>query len=178
MLNSSSKKLVVAVGGLALSLTAGIGVASADPIVDTTCSYPQVMAALNTENPALAQKFSANPLAAAMLGNFLAAPPGERVQLCSGISIHIVGPEIFWGHGVDRQHLQQLLISAYAAEPAGYGRCGDLVGWAPALADSRLVGRPWRFLGAGREDFYLGRSHCPKSGRKDQVHIHAGFRPG
>lgn len=81
MLNSSSKKLVVAVGGLALSLTAGIGVASADPIVDTTCSYPQVMAALNTENPALAQKFSANPLAAAMLGNFLAAPPGERVQL-------------------------------------------------------------------------------------------------
>ncbi|MGZ8748179.1 MAG: hemophore-related protein [Mycobacterium sp.] len=82
MLNSFSKKLVVAaVGGLALSLSPGTGVASADPIVDTTCSYPQVMAALNTENPALAQKFSANPLAAAMLGNFLSAPPGERVQL-------------------------------------------------------------------------------------------------
>lgn len=82
MLNSASKKLVLtAVGGLALSLTAGIGVASADPIVDTTCSYPQVMAALNTENRALAQKFSANPLAAAMLGNFLSAAPGERVQL-------------------------------------------------------------------------------------------------
>lgn len=82
MLSSSSKKLVVAaVGGLALSLTAGIGVAAADPIVDTTCSYPQVMAALNTENPALAQKFNANPIAAAMLGNFLSAPPGERAQL-------------------------------------------------------------------------------------------------
>ncbi len=82
MLNSSSKKFVVAaVGGLVLSFTAGIGVASADPIVDTTCSYPQVMAALNTENPALAQKFNANPIAAAMLGNFLSAPPGERAQL-------------------------------------------------------------------------------------------------
>ena len=82
MLNSFSKKLAIAaVGGLALSFTAGIGVASADPIVDTTCSYPQVMAALNTENPALAQKFSANPIAAAMLGNFLSSPPAERVQL-------------------------------------------------------------------------------------------------
>ena len=55
--------------------------ASADPIIDTTCSYPQVMAALNSENPALAQKFSANPLAGAMLSNFLSAAPGERVQL-------------------------------------------------------------------------------------------------
>ncbi len=82
MLNLSSKKLLVAaVGGLTLSVAAGAGVASADPIIDTTCSYPQVMAALNSENPALAQKFSANPLAAVMLGNFLAAPPSERVQL-------------------------------------------------------------------------------------------------
>jgi hemophore-related protein len=67
MLNSSLKKLVaVAVGGVALSLTAGIPVATA---------------ALNTENPALAQKFNANPIAAAMLGNFLSSPPGERAQL-------------------------------------------------------------------------------------------------
>jgi hemophore-related protein len=82
MLKLLSRRLVVAaVGGLALSLTAGIGVANADPIIDTTCSYPQVIAALNTENPALAQKFSANPIAAAMLGNFLSSPPGERAQL-------------------------------------------------------------------------------------------------
>ena len=78
---SSKKLLATAVGGLALSFAAGTGVASADPIVDTTCTYPQVMAALNTENPALAQKFSANPLAAAMLSNFLSSPPAERVQL-------------------------------------------------------------------------------------------------
>ena len=82
MLNLSSKKLLVAaVGGVALSFAAGTGVASADPIIDTTCSYPQVIAALNTENPALAEKFSANPLAAAMLGNFLSSPPNERAQL-------------------------------------------------------------------------------------------------
>ncbi len=82
MRTSSLKNLVIiAVGGAALSLTAGLGVASADPIIDTTCSYPQVMAALNSENPALAQKFNANPLAGAMLSNFLSAAPGERVQL-------------------------------------------------------------------------------------------------
>ncbi|HEX9833410.1 MAG TPA: hemophore-related protein [Mycobacterium sp.] len=82
MLTLSPKKLLVAaVGGVALSFAAGTGAASADPIVDTTCSYPQVIAALNTENPALAQKFSANPLAAAMLGSFLSAGPGERQQL-------------------------------------------------------------------------------------------------
>ena len=82
MLNLSSKKLLVAaVGGVALSVAAGTGVASADPLIDTTCSYPQVIAALNTENPALAEKFNANPLAAAMLGNFLSAAPADRVQL-------------------------------------------------------------------------------------------------
>ena len=50
MIKLSLTRLAVAVGGLALSLTAGAGVASADPdlgpIVNTTCSYPQVMAAL------------------------------------------------------------------------------------------------------------------------------------
>jgi hemophore-related protein len=82
MVNLLSKKSVAAVlCGLALSLTAGTGVAYADPIIDTTCSYPQVIAALNTENPALGKKFSANPLAGAMLSNFLASDPVERQQL-------------------------------------------------------------------------------------------------
>jgi hemophore-related protein len=82
MINPFSKTLIAAaIGGLAVTFAAGTGVASADPIVDTTCSYPQVIAALNTENPELAQKFSANPLAAAMLGNFLSSPPVERQEL-------------------------------------------------------------------------------------------------
>jgi hemophore-related protein len=82
MLTSPLKSLVItAIGGAALSLTAGLGVASADPIIDTTCTYPQVMAALSSENPALAEKFNANPIAGAMLSNFLSSPPTERVQL-------------------------------------------------------------------------------------------------
>jgi hemophore-related protein len=82
MINLLSKKSVaVAFCGLALSVTAGAGLASADPVIDTTCTYPQVMAALNTENPTLAAKFSSNPLAGAMLSNFLASDPLERQQL-------------------------------------------------------------------------------------------------
>ncbi len=80
MVNLLSKKSVAA-AFCGLALTAGAGVANADPIIDTTCSYGQVIAALNSENPALAKKFSANPIAGAMLSNFLSSPPEERVQL-------------------------------------------------------------------------------------------------
>lgn len=52
-------KLVVGSGAVALSLVAGGGIASADPdvtaIVNTTCTYPQIMAALNEQSPAAAQ---------------------------------------------------------------------------------------------------------------------------
>ena len=78
---SSKTLLVAAVGGVAVSIALGAGVASADPLIDTTCSYPQVVAALNSENPALAEKLNGNPLAAAMVGNFLSAPPTKRAQL-------------------------------------------------------------------------------------------------
>jgi hemophore-related protein len=78
---SSKKLLIAAAGGVALSLAIGTGVASADPLIDTTCTYPQVVAALNSENPVLAEKLNGNPLAAAMVGNFLSAPPSERAQL-------------------------------------------------------------------------------------------------
>ncbi len=82
MVKLSSKKLVVAaVGGLALSLTAGAGIASADPLVNTTCSYGQVMAALNDNNPALAQKFASNPFATSTLQSFLASGPADRQQM-------------------------------------------------------------------------------------------------
>ena len=73
--------VAAAVGGVALSFAIGTAVASADPLIDTTCSYPQVVAALNSENPALAEKLNGNPLAAAMVGNFLSAPPSERAVL-------------------------------------------------------------------------------------------------
>jgi hemophore-related protein len=78
---STGKLLIAAVSGAALSFVIGTAVASADPLIDTTCTYPQVVAALNSENPVLAEKLNGNPLAAAMVGNFLSAPPSERAQL-------------------------------------------------------------------------------------------------
>ena len=79
MLKLSLSRLAVAVGGLALSLTAGAGVASADPdldpIVNTTCSYPQWVAALNAQDPMLASAFNSLPETQAGLRQFLASPP-------------------------------------------------------------------------------------------------------
>jgi hemophore-related protein len=78
-------RMSVAVGGLALSLTVGAGVASADPdlgpIVNTTCSYPQVMAALNAQDPAAAAQVNASPMAQSALRQFLAAPPSQRLEM-------------------------------------------------------------------------------------------------
>jgi hypothetical protein len=55
MFNVSWTRLVIAVGGIALSLTTGAGVASADPdlgpLINTTCTYPQAVAALNAQSP-------------------------------------------------------------------------------------------------------------------------------
>jgi hemophore-related protein len=85
MIKMSLTRLGVAVGGLALSLSLGAGVASADPdlgpIVNTTCSYPQVMAALNAQDPAAAAQFNASPLAQSTLRRFLAAPPSGRMAM-------------------------------------------------------------------------------------------------
>jgi hemophore-related protein len=84
MVNLSFSRLAVAVGGLALSLTAGAGAASADPdldpIVNTTCSYPQVMSALNAQDPAAAAQFSAMPANESFLRQFLASPPNQRLR--------------------------------------------------------------------------------------------------
>ena len=76
-------KLAAGICGATLALTAATGVASADPmdaVINTTCTYPQVMAALQATNPAAAQKFSSSPLASGMLQSFLAAPPAQRQQ--------------------------------------------------------------------------------------------------
>jgi hemophore-related protein len=71
-----------AVAGLALSLTVSSGTASADPdlgpIVNTTCNYSQVMAALNAQNPAAADQFNRSPMAQSYLRSFLASPPSQR----------------------------------------------------------------------------------------------------
>lgn len=81
----SRTKVVVAAAGLALSLSAGAGIASAQPdasaVINSTCTYPQVMAALNDQNPGVAAELNANPLAAGWLQGLVAAPPDQRAQM-------------------------------------------------------------------------------------------------
>ena len=85
MVTRSFTKLAAAFGGLAFSLLAGAGIASADPAMDaainTTCSYPQVVGALNAQSPAAAAKFNQSPMAQGWLRNFLASPPPQRAQM-------------------------------------------------------------------------------------------------
>jgi hemophore-related protein len=85
MFTLSLTRLVAAVGGLALSLTAGAPGASAEPgseaAVNTTCSYPQVVAAINAQSPSAGEQLNSTPIAQSFLQNFLASPPSERQQM-------------------------------------------------------------------------------------------------
>jgi hemophore-related protein len=85
MMTLSLGKLAAAVGGVAVALSAATGVASADPIIDTTCNYGQVMAALNATDPATAAQLNESPMAQNYLRQFLAAPPPKRVQMAQQI---------------------------------------------------------------------------------------------
>ena len=83
-------RLAVAIAGLALSSTAAAGVAHADPaldpIVNTTCNYSQVMAALNAQDPATAGEFNSSPVAQSYLRQFLAAPPSRRLAMAQQLA--------------------------------------------------------------------------------------------
>ena len=76
-------KLLLASGGLTALLAAGAGVASAQPamddvIVNSTCSYPQVTAALAAQDPKLAEQLQEVPAATGWLKSLIAAPPDQR----------------------------------------------------------------------------------------------------
>jgi hemophore-related protein len=81
--------LAVGVGCLALSLTAGVGVASATPdigpMVNTTCTYDQAMRAVHAENPMAAQYLDQSPPNLQFLQTFMASSPDERVNLLKAI---------------------------------------------------------------------------------------------
>lgn len=86
MKTSSMARLAATVGALALSLTAGVGVAAAEPdispAVNSTCTYSQVVAALNAQYPDAAAQFNASPEAQAWLHDLVdAAPPQRREML-------------------------------------------------------------------------------------------------
>jgi hemophore-related protein len=84
MVKISFTKLVAALGGLALSMSTAIGVASADPgvdaLVNTTCQYDQVVQALPAVSPDLANQLASSPLAQSQLRRFLASPPDQRLR--------------------------------------------------------------------------------------------------
>jgi hemophore-related protein len=89
MMKMSSNKVGVAVGGLALWLTAGAGLASADPdyapMVSSTCTYDQAMTAVHTENPLAAQYLDQSPPNQQFLRVFLSSSRDERVNLINQI---------------------------------------------------------------------------------------------
>lgn len=78
-------RLGVGVCGLAMSLTAGAGLAAADrdlsPFVNTTCNYGQVMSALRATDPQAAAQFTSSPESVSFLRQFLASPPSQRQQM-------------------------------------------------------------------------------------------------
>ena len=81
----SLARLPAAVGALALLLTPGAGVASADPnlspVINSTCNYSQVVSALHAQSPEAAAALSASPTAQAVLRGFLASSPDQRQQI-------------------------------------------------------------------------------------------------
>jgi hypothetical protein len=109
----STMKLVVASGGMALSLTAGAGIASAEPdvspIINSTCTYPQVMAALGDQSPELADQLSTTPAANAWLQGLIAASPDQRRIMVDAGAGRARGSAIHTGDSASRQYLQQLL---------------------------------------------------------------------
>jgi len=103
-------KLLVAAGGsaAALSLTTGVALAQPDltPFINTTCSYQQIVAALNAQDPQLAQELSGRPQVQTMLQQFLAMPTDRR--RASAVAAGRDRSERV--HRADRQHVPELLI--------------------------------------------------------------------
>jgi hemophore-related protein len=94
MTRLSLTKLAAGFGGIAFALSAATGVAAADPmdaVINTTCNYGQVMAALNATDPASAAQFNKSPVAQSFLNNFLAAAPPERAQMAQQIPPRYMG---------------------------------------------------------------------------------------
>jgi hemophore-related protein len=85
MIDVSLTKVAVAVGSLAFASAIGTGIASASPdlgsMVNTTCSYPQVMSALNAQDSGVGSQFGASPMTQNALRQFLAASPDDRQQM-------------------------------------------------------------------------------------------------
>ncbi|MGH3724945.1 MAG: hemophore-related protein [Mycobacterium sp.] len=89
MMKLSLTKIAATVGGVALSLSVGAGVASADPVTDemvnSTCTYDQANAALHAENPTAAQYFDQSPPNQQFMQEFLSSPKDKRVSMINQV---------------------------------------------------------------------------------------------
>lgn len=81
--------VAVAIGGSALALTAGAGLASATPdigpMVNTTCTFDQVMRAVHAENPMAASYLDSSPPNLQFLRQFMSSTPDQRVTLLNAV---------------------------------------------------------------------------------------------
>lgn len=79
-------KLAAGLAGMAFAAMAGSGIASAAPgdavILNSTCTYPQVIAAANAQDPVATAALQNDPAANGFLQGLVASPPGspERQQ--------------------------------------------------------------------------------------------------
>ncbi|GFG50538.1 hemophore-related protein [Mycolicibacterium agri] len=77
--------VAAAIGGAAVSAVAGAGVASATPdlgpAINTTCTYPQLVNALNAQDPQVGAFFNQSPQLKAGLQVFLVSGPAQRERM-------------------------------------------------------------------------------------------------
>lgn len=78
------QKMMCAITGVGIAVGLGAAAASADPLtadlVNTSCSYTQIAAALNAQAPDLAALLNSRPQMQARLQKFLALPVDQRQQ--------------------------------------------------------------------------------------------------
>lgn len=81
-MNIVGKSLLAVAAAL---IVAQSGVASAKPdlsaVLNTRCTYPQVVAALNATSPQAAQKLNTSPIAQGFIQNYLSAPIPQREDM-------------------------------------------------------------------------------------------------
>jgi len=89
---SMAKRLIIGSGAALVALAAGSGIASAQPdvesIVNSSCSYPQVMAALNAQSPESAKQIQSNQMANSWLQQLVASPPDGRRAMIAQIQAY------------------------------------------------------------------------------------------
>lgn len=89
---SLKTKVMAGCSGVLMSVVASAGIASAAPdveaIVNSTCTYPQVISALTAQDPAAANQLTGTPMAASWLQQLVASPPDGRRAMIKQIQAY------------------------------------------------------------------------------------------